>query len=135
MEIIKHGIMESQKFIGKCSYCGCEFIAERSETMRISTTETWYAVDCPECGLMTSVEPMDVQSPKEVMKEAEDNGVGILGSRIQGCHKLENCPQIDEKILKETMVTTADIAMVYNDIMRRRVEDNKPWWKKILERF
>ena len=146
MEIIKHGEVK-QKYEAKCCNCGCEFIANRTETYTIATPVTaaiYHGIlrkfrycDCPDCKSMIMIEEVDMQGnpiKTEEPTEKKDEGVGILGGRIQGCQKIENCPPLDEKLLEEAKVTTADIAMAYNDIMRRRYEDNLPWWKKLLRK-
>lgn len=149
MEIIKHGnTKDREPYRLTCCNCGCEFTAYRSETYTIATPVTaaichgilrkFRYCDCPDCKSMIMVEEVDIQGnpikPEEPM-EKKDEGVGILGGLIQGCQKIENCPTLDEKLLEEAKVTTADIAMAYNDTMTRRYEDNLPWWKKLLRKL
>lgn len=146
MEIIKHGEVK-QKYNAKCYNCGCEFIANRSETYTIATPvasaicngiiRKFRYCDCPDCKNMIMIEEVDMQGnpiKAEEPTEKKDEGVGIFGGRIQGCQKIENCPPLDEKLLEEVKVTTADIAMAYNDIMTRRYEDNIPWWRKLFRK-
>ena len=147
MEIIKHGEVK-QKYEVKCHNCGCEFIADRSDTYTIATPilmvmevheiRKFRYCDCPDCKNMFMLEEVDIYGnpiKPEEPTEKKDEGVGILGGRIQGCQKIESCPPLDEKLLEEAKVTTADIAMAYNDIMTRRYEDNLPWWKKLLRKL
>lgn len=144
MEITKHGnTKDKEPYRLTCHNCGCEFTAVRSETYTIATPVTaaichvilrkFRYCDCPECKSMIMVEEVGMQGnpiKPEEPTEKKDEGVGI-----QGCQKIENCPPLDEKLLEEAKVTTADIAMAYNDIMRRREEDNLPWWKKLFRKL
>lgn len=67
MEIIKHGNQQSNKFIGKCPHCGCEFIADRTEVTRRATPPVatmdgakqfhFYICECPDCKLIVRAEP------------------------------------------------------------------------------
>lgn len=135
MEIIKHGNQQSNKFIGKCPHCGCEFIADRTEVTRMSTPPGavmhgaklfhFYICDCPECKLMVSVEPKQDDVPEYA--ELDNNG-------FIGCQIIETLPNIPENILNEKMITQHEIMKSYNEIDRRRYEDNLPWWKKIFKK-
>ena len=188
MEIKKHGnIKQKETFEAKCYNCGCEFIANRSETYTIATPvaaaicngiiRKFRYCDCPDCKNMVMIEEVDMQgnpikledSCKETAPDRSDcmyydEGYGCETNPMKrcdichdytpeikvgnipsyakvdsngfiGCQKIESCPQLDEKLIEEAKVTTADIAMAYNDIMRRRYEDNLPWWKKLFRKI
>lgn len=149
MEIIKHGnTKDKEPYRVTCYNCGCEFTADLSDTYTIATPilmvlegneiRKFRYCDCPECKAMFMLEEVDIYGnpiKPEEPTEKKDEGVGILGGRIQGCQKIESCPPLDEKLLEEAKVTTADIAMAYNDIMTRRYEDNLPWWKKLFRKI
>lgn len=149
MEIIKHGnTKDKEPYRLTCYNCGCEFAADLSDTYTIATPilmimqgheiRKFRYCDCPECKNMFMLEEVDINGnliKPEEPTDKKDEEVGIFGGRIQGCQKIENCPPLDEKLLEEAKVTTADIAMTYNDIMRRREEDNLPWWRKMLRKL
>lgn len=46
MEIIKHGYLHPRRFT--CEYCGCEFIADKSDYIECASQTSCY-VDCPDC--------------------------------------------------------------------------------------
>ena len=46
MQIIKHGNLKPRYFI--CKYCGCEFIADKSEYKTAASGDNFF-VYCPEC--------------------------------------------------------------------------------------
>ena len=115
MEIIKHGEVK-QKYEVKCHNCGCEFIADRSDTYTIATPilmvmegheiRKFRYCDCPDCKNMFMLEEVDIYGnpiKPEEPTEKKDEGVGILGGRIQGCQKIESCPPLDEKLQERRM--------------------------------
>lgn len=158
MEIIKHGIMKD-KFEVTCYNCGCEFIANRSETYTIATPVAmviqghklgkWRYCDCPDCKSMIMIEEVDMQgnSLNNVLEKTKEDGErdGLSGTKIPeyaetydngfiGCQRLSACPPIPPEVLKN-MVTPKEIMEAYNDIERRRYEDNLPWWRKMFNKF
>lgn len=58
MQIIKHGnheILDRLRKTFKCSYCGCEFVADKTEYQDVAGWDNNYPVqvlriNCPECG-------------------------------------------------------------------------------------
>lgn len=53
MKILKPGkdVLKPRKFV--CSYCGCEFIAEKNEYDSVFyNNDFFYKCDCPNCGDM-----------------------------------------------------------------------------------
>ena len=185
MEIIKHGEVK-QKYNVKCYNCGCEFVADRSETYTIATPVLmvmqghkigkWRYCDCPDCKSMIMIEEVDMQgkpikaedSYKETAPDRSDcmyydEGYGCETSPMKrcdichdytpeikvdsipsyaevdsngfiGCASIENAPTIDEDVIKRNMVTPKEIMEAYNDIERRRYEDNLPWWRKLFRK-
>ena len=161
MEIIKHGnIKQKEIFEATCYNCGCEFIANRSETYTIATPvamaiqghklRKWRYCDCPECKSMIMLEETDINgnSLNNVLEKTKEDGErdGLSGTKIPeyaetydngfiGCQRLSACHTIPPEVLKENMVTPKEIMEAYNDIERRRYEDNLPWLRKMLNKI
>lgn len=147
MEIIKHGDVK-QQFEVTCYNCGCEFVADRSETYTIATPIVLAArysreprkfryCDCPDCKNMIMIEEVDMAS-NSINQKSEVNNIPeyaeTYDNGIIGCQRIENLPEISEDVLKENMVTPKEIMDAYNGIERRRYEDNLPWCKKLFRK-
>jgi hypothetical protein len=156
MEIIKHGEVK-QKYEAKCYNCGCEFIADRSETYTIATPVTgaicnriirkFRYCDCPECKNMIMIEEVDINgnSLNNVSKSTKEDGeiYGLSGTKIPeypetydngfvGCQRLSESPAIPVDVLEKNKVTTRELMEAYDEIEKLRYEDNLPWWKKLF---
>lgn len=159
MEIIKHGEVK-QKYKAKCYNCGCEFIADLSDTYTISTPilmvmegheiRKFRYCDCPDCKDMFMLEEVDINgnSLNNVSGKTKEDVecYGLSGTKIPeyaetydngiiGCQRLSVCPPIPDDVLEKNMVTPRELMEAYNDIEQRGYEDNLPWWRKLLRKF
>jgi len=161
MEIIKHGnIKNKEPYRLTCYNCGCEFTADLSDTYTIATPimmvmegheiRKFRYCDCPDCKEMFMIEEVDINgnslnNVSEKTKE-DDKIYGLSGTKIPeyaetydngiiGCQRLAVCPPIPPEVLKENMVTTKELMEAYNEIEKRRYEDNLPWWKKMFNKI
>ena len=161
MEIIKHGnTKDKEPYRLTCYNCGCEFIADWSETYTIATPAAmviqgyklrkWRYCSCPECKNLITIEEVDINGNpldniSEKTKEHDEFG-GLSGTKIPeyaetydngiiGCQRLSACPTISTEVLNENMVTPKELMEAYNDIERRMEEDNLPRWKKLFGKF
>lgn len=161
MEIIKHGnTKDKEPYRLTCYNCGCEFIADWSETYTIATPIVlvaqghklgkWRYCDCPDCKSMIMIEEVDINgnslnNVSEKTKEDDEIG-GLSGTKIPeyaetydngiiGCPSISKCPAIPDDVLEKNKVTPKELMEAYNDIERRRYEDNLPWWKKLFRKL
>lgn len=56
-------------------------------------------------------------------------------TEIKGCQALTNAPKVSEDVIKATSVTSKDIVEAYYAIQKQRIEDNKSWFERRIDRL